>query len=207
MPRLDAAHASAWRRQRPPKASSRRRAASERSVPSEGQQSWRASCFLASRVLWYERQTGVFVWLSLLPPNVPVLVSGEGSRSPATHALPNSAPRGVSKLVYLSDKTLTCRDCGVDFVFTAGEQEFYASRGFTNEPARCPRCRQARRAQREGRDGGLAGDQPAVGRSAGRTLHEATCAECGQPAMVPFVPRGDRPVYCSSCFERVRSYQ
>ena len=42
-----------------------------------------------------------------------------------------------------ADKTLTCRDCGTQFVFTTGEQEFYAQKGFTNEPTRCPNCRQA----------------------------------------------------------------
>ena len=43
------------------------------------------------------------------------------------------------------DKTLTCCECGQEFVFTASEQEFYAEKGFTNEPRRCPTCRQARK--------------------------------------------------------------
>ena len=42
------------------------------------------------------------------------------------------------------DKTLKCKDCGADFVFTAGEQEFYAQNGFTNEPKRCKACRDDR---------------------------------------------------------------
>lgn len=46
------------------------------------------------------------------------------------------------------DKTLVCKDCGTEFVFTAGEQQFYAEKGFTNEPQRCPECRKARKAQR-----------------------------------------------------------
>lgn len=45
------------------------------------------------------------------------------------------------------DKTLTCKDCGAQFVFTAGEQEFYAEKGFQNEPTRCKSCRSARKAQ------------------------------------------------------------
>lgn len=45
-----------------------------------------------------------------------------------------------------SDKTLTCKDCGAEFTFTAGEQEFYAERGFQNEPQRCKSCRDARKA-------------------------------------------------------------
>ncbi|MDO4484225.1 MAG: zinc-ribbon domain containing protein [Clostridia bacterium] len=85
------------------------------------------------------------------------------------------------------DKTLVCKDCGNEFVFTAGEQEFYAEKGFQNEPTRCKACRMARKAAR-----------PATG--AAREMHDAVCAECGQPTRVPFVPSGDRPVYCSACF-------
>ena len=48
------------------------------------------------------------------------------------------------------DRTLKCMDCQTDFTFTAGEQEFYASKGFTNEPKRCPNCRQAKKQQRNG---------------------------------------------------------
>lgn len=48
----------------------------------------------------------------------------------------------------MEDKTLTCKDCGAEFVFTAGEQEFYAEKGFTNEPQRCLECRRARKNQR-----------------------------------------------------------
>ncbi len=86
----------------------------------------------------------------------------------------------------LSDKTLTCVECGSDFTFTVGEQEFFASRGFTNEPSRCPQCRAARRSQ-QGGSGGFGG--------APREMHPAVCAQCGADTMVPFRPRGDRPVY------------
>lgn len=48
----------------------------------------------------------------------------------------------------MADKTLVCKDCGAEFVFTEGEQEFYKEKGFTNEPTRCPDCRKARKAQR-----------------------------------------------------------
>ena len=82
------------------------------------------------------------------------------------------------------DKTLRCKECGNEFVFTAGEQEFYAAKGFTNEPQRCKACRSARKA-------------------AG--LHTAVCANCGKEAKVPFEPRDGRPVYCSECFERMRT--
>ena len=115
-----------------------------------------------------------------------------------------------------ADKTITCRDCGTDFVFTAGEQEFYAQKGFTNEPTRCPSCRQARKAG-GGRSGGYGSrdsyssydDRGSYGSRGGygggeREMHSATCAACGKQAQVPFVPRGDKPVYCSDCFRQQR---
>ncbi len=90
-----------------------------------------------------------------------------------------------------ADKTLTCSDCGTTFTFTAGEQEFHASKGFSNEPRRCPNCRLARR-----------DDSGGGGRSSGpREMFSATCGSCGKEAKVPFQPRGDRPVYCSDCFQ------
>ncbi|MFN2451479.1 MAG: zinc-ribbon domain containing protein [Candidatus Dormibacteria bacterium] len=116
------------------------------------------------------------------------------------------------------DQTLRCRECGVDFIWTEGEQEFYASRGLTNPPSRCPSCRAARRAANGGGGGGGAyaggggggGGFGGGARSGGgggggfggapRQMHEVTCAGCGGVARVPFQPRGDRPVYCSDCF-------
>ena len=122
-----------------------------------------------------------------------------------------------------ADKTITCRDCGMDFVFTSGEQEFYAQKGFTNEPTRCPSCRQQRKAGGGGRSGGRdsyssggssygdSGDSYGGGSSRGggyssgpREMHSAICASCGKEAQVPFVPRGDKPVYCSDCFQQQR---
>ncbi|MFH1141436.1 MAG: zinc-ribbon domain containing protein [Chloroflexota bacterium] len=93
------------------------------------------------------------------------------------------------------DKELVCADCGKTFVFTAGEQEFYASRGLTNEPRRCPDDRQARKQRRSG-DGGGRGT---------REMYPATCANCGNETQVPFRPTGIRPVYCSDCFSQMRS--
>ena len=49
------------------------------------------------------------------------------------------------------DKTMKCKDCGEDFVFTARDQEFYAEKGFQNEPQRCKPCRDANKARRSGR--------------------------------------------------------
>src|SRR5687767_608508 len=98
-----------------------------------------------------------------------------------------------------ADTTLTCRDCGQAFTFTAGEQDFYASRGFS-EPSRCPDCRAARKAER---DGGGSGYSSGGARGA-REMFSATCSSCGQEAQVPFQPSGDKPVYCSACFEQRR---
>jgi len=101
--------------------------------------------------------------------------------------------------VTYADKTLTCRDCGTPFTFSAGEQEFHAQKGFTNEPGRCPDCRAARRAQRDDYSGG--GRSSSGGGYGGeRQMFSATCSSCGKEARVPFEPRGDKPVYCSDCF-------
>jgi CxxC-x17-CxxC domain-containing protein len=108
--------------------------------------------------------------------------------------------------VAYADKTLTCRDCGNDFVFTEGEQEFFAQKGYVNEPGRCPECRAARKAQRGGSS--YDSDRGGTGyRSGPREMFTAICSECGQTATVPFQPRSDKPVYCSSCFEHHRSYR
>ena len=115
-----------------------------------------------------------------------------------------------------ADKTLTCRDCGSQFVFTQGEQAFYASKGLVNEPSRCPDCRSARK-RSQGMAGGTTGSTGGYsagggsyssgGRSEGgyREMYEVTCDSCGRPARVPFQPRGDRPVYCSDCFQQQRT--
>ena len=86
------------------------------------------------------------------------------------------------------DMTLKCRDCSTDFVWTASEQQFYAEKGFENQPQRCPACRANRKAQMHGN----------------RAMTKVTCAGCGKETEVPFVPRGDRPVYCSDCFRTHR---
>jgi CxxC-x17-CxxC domain-containing protein len=107
-----------------------------------------------------------------------------------------------------ADNTLTCRDCGQAFTFTSGEQDFYASRGFS-EPGRCADCRAARKAQRDvggssnSRNGSsYGGEYSSDGGRALREMFSATCSSCGQEAQVPFQPSGDKPVYCSSCFQQ-----
>ncbi len=96
------------------------------------------------------------------------------------------------------DKSIQCADCGASFTFTAEEQEFFQSKGFTNEPKRCPSCRQARKTERQGSSSG------GYGGGARRQMFPATCSECGKATEVPFEPRGDKPVYCSDCYRKVK---
>jgi CxxC-x17-CxxC domain-containing protein len=84
-----------------------------------------------------------------------------------------------------ANKTLTCCDCSKTFEFLAGEQEFFAAKGLTHEPKRCANCRVLTRMRRNGND-----------HSATKTV----CEDCGAITLVPFKPRGSKPVYCSVCF-------
>ena len=134
----------------------------------------------------------------------------------------------------MSDRTLTCRDCGQAFTFTAGEQAFYQERGFS-EPQRCQNCRAQRKAQRgssgydsggyggggsyggggggyssggygNGGGGGSYGASGGGGYSSGpRQMYPATCSNCGKDTEVPFQPRTDKPVYCRECFQSRRA--
>jgi CxxC-x17-CxxC domain-containing protein len=94
------------------------------------------------------------------------------------------------------DKTIQCSDCGVDFTFSVEEQEFFASKGYTNDPKRCPSCRQARKSERYGNSGYSSRSR--------RQMFPAVCAQCGKDTEVPFEPREGRPVYCSDCYSTVR---
>ncbi|HNW05001.1 MAG TPA: zinc-ribbon domain containing protein [Oscillospiraceae bacterium] len=89
------------------------------------------------------------------------------------------------------DKTLVCKECGQEFIFTAGEQEFYAERGFVNEPQRCKDCRDSRKNKLKTQ----------------KEMYTTTCAACGGEAKVPFKPREDRPVFCSECFAKMKAQQ
>ena len=89
------------------------------------------------------------------------------------------------------DKTLVCQECGKEFTWTAGEQEFYAAKGFTNEPKRCPDCRKKRRMSQKPQ----------------REMYDAVCANCGAPCKVPFQPTEGRPGYCSDCFAKMKGQQ
>jgi CxxC-x17-CxxC domain-containing protein len=94
------------------------------------------------------------------------------------------------------DKSLKCSDCGTTFTFSADEQEFFASKGYTNDPKRCPQCRESRKSERHGNSGYSSRSQ--------RQMFPAVCAQCGKDTEVPFEPREGRPVYCSDCYSKVR---
>ncbi len=114
------------------------------------------------------------------------------------------------------DRTVTCSDCKNDFVFTAGEQEFFAHKGFREIPKRCKPCRDSRKQRRvdgygDSRDaeprepprsaGASSGPGPAAGGGhPPREMFDAVCASCGAPARVPFRPATGRPVYCRECY-------
>jgi CxxC-x17-CxxC domain-containing protein len=100
------------------------------------------------------------------------------------------------------DRTLSCVDCGAEYIHSAEDQEFYAQKGFLSDPKRCPSCRAARRSMKDpgdgaGRVGGL--------RTGPREYFAAVCSRCGNQAQVPFRPHMDRPVYCSDCFRAVHA--
>lgn len=131
-----------------------------------------------------------------------------------------------------TDRTLTCADCGQEYVFTANEQDFYAERGFS-EPRRCPSCRAQRKAQRNAGGGGGGygasdsyssggyssgggyggggggygggGSRGGYGDRPPREMFEATCSSCGNVAKVPFRPTSGKPVYCTDCFSKRRA--
>lgn len=84
------------------------------------------------------------------------------------------------------DKTLQCVDCNEEFIFTEGEQEFFADKGFTNEPKRCHGCRKKRK------------EDKARG---GKVETTVTCEQCGKETTVPFKPTGEKPVFCRDCFD------
>ena len=104
-----------------------------------------------------------------------------------------------------ADRTLQCVECGAEFVFPMREQQFYAEKGFANDPKRCPACRALRRSQRASSGPQWSTDRPITTSRTGRVMYPVVCAACGGQTEVPFEPRLDKPVYCSQCFARTRA--
>jgi CxxC-x17-CxxC domain-containing protein len=127
---------------------------------------------------------------SVLDENCGKNIQALSAESCSQYIQPNWHNQREDSKMY-EDKTLVCKECGKEFVFTAGEQEFYAERGFQNEPQRCKACRDARKNAARGP----------------REYFTAVCANCGKEARVPFEPKTDRPVYCSECFAKMREQQ
>lgn len=98
------------------------------------------------------------------------------------------------------EKSIQCFDCGATFKFTIEEQEFFSSKGYTNEPKRCPSCRQTRK-ERQGSSGYQKSNSSYQSQ---RQMFHATCSRCGKDTEVPFQPREGRPVYCRECYSTVK---
>ncbi len=84
-------------------------------------------------------------------------------------------------------KNITCIECRNTFVFTAGEQGFFQSRGLSNEPKRCPHCRILMRMRREGKSTD--------------SVTRVNCIVCGDKTTVPFLPRDEKKIFCASCYK------
>jgi CxxC-x17-CxxC domain-containing protein len=91
------------------------------------------------------------------------------------------------------DKVLKCSDCNQEFVFTAGEQMFFADKGFKNEPKRCKDCKSKR------------SPSPGQSNNVQRSETKTTCSQCGKETTVPFRPTQGRPVFCRECFQQRRA--
>jgi len=82
------------------------------------------------------------------------------------------------------DEKIICEGCGCEFTFTIGEQEFFAERGLSNKPKRCPECRKARKQEKR------------------KNLYDAVCSKCGAQTKVPFKPIEGKEIYCRDCFKK-----
>jgi CxxC-x17-CxxC domain-containing protein len=112
---------------------------------------------------------------------------------PGSSKSPTPTKRKKEGFLMCQEKTLVCKDCNNEFVFTVGEQEFYAEKGFQNEPARCKDCRSARK--------NVSGDRKSSVKRE-RVMYDAVCAECGKDTQIPFKPTNLRPIYCKECFDK-----
>src|SRR5215471_1374010 len=124
------------------------------------------------------------------------------SGHPRRHRIPRQYRfwRSIGVMASTEDKSITCVDCGEEFLFTAGEQAFYRERGLTNEPTRCKSCREKRKASRGGPGGGGGGGGGGSYGRSDKQMYAAICSNCGRETEVPFMPTAGRPVLCRDCF-------
>lgn len=106
-------------------------------------------------------------------------------------------PNNIGGAFNMADKTITCKDCNTEFVFSEDEQAIFREKGYENEPQRCPECRAAKRQQSRGNN------RRGYERTE-REMFSAVCAQCGKATMVPFKPNNEKPVYCSECYQARR---
>ncbi len=104
-----------------------------------------------------------------------------------------------------TDQNLTCAECNATFTFSADEQQVFTQKGYRDRPRRCPDCRPARKASGQSGQSSRGGYSYSRGTQSDREMHSATCAQCGQETLVPFMPSGGRPVYCRDCFAAQRN--
>ena len=104
----------------------------------------------------------------------------------------------------LEDRTLTCKDCSEEFVFSVGEQEYFAQNSLRNEPRHCKICRQMSKMRKDDMADMRPPRRAGGGPRGPRETFQAVCAQCGRQTDLPFKPRGDRPVYCRDCFRSRR---
>ncbi len=86
------------------------------------------------------------------------------------------------------DKTISCKECSKEFVWSAGEQKFYADKGLQNSPGRCPDCRKNKKDQK-----------------ANRPMNDIICKKCGKEGKVPFKPNDPNDVLCLDCWNQERA--
>lgn len=87
-----------------------------------------------------------------------------------------------------TDKEIVCCQCNQPFIFSAGEQEYFAGRSLSHEPKRCQNCRVLERLRRSGKSANAA--------------FKVNCADCNEPTILPFQPKDDRQAYCNPCWKR-----
>ena len=116
------------------------------------------------------------------------------SESEIIETEPASEAKALTDSSEFEDKPILCIDCGVNFIWTVGEQAFFRDKKLQNPPKRCKECKQAKNER-------LAAIAAAQASGVRQRIEVAVnCAKCSETTTVPFYPSQGRPVYCRSCF-------